>query len=186
MDALAEVRARCVAAGGADVAVSIDPASIYDADLVLTVTSAITAVIEPEYLKPGAVVCDVARPRDVSRRVGEQRDDVLVIEGGMVEVPGDVDFHFDFGFPPRMAYACMAETMALALEGRYEDYSLGKQISRARVEEISAIAARHGFRLGPFRSFERGPVTPETIARVQERAAVERRRWSPRPGGGAI
>jgi len=186
MDALAEVRARCVAAGGADVAVSTDPASIYDADLVLTVTSAITAVIEPEHLKPGAVVCDVARPRDVSRRVGEQRDDVLVIEGGMVEVPGDVDFHFDFGFPPRMAYACMAETMALALEGRYEDYSLGKQISRARVEEISAIAARHGFRLGPFRSFERGPVTPETIARVQERAAVERRRWSPRPGGGAI
>ncbi len=186
MDALAEVRARCAAAGGADVAVSTDPASLYDADLVLTVTSAITAVIEPEHLKPGAVVCDVARPRDVSRRVGEQRDDVLVIEGGMVEVPGDVDFHFDFGFPPRMAYACMAETMALALEGRYEDYSLGKQISRTRVEEISAIAARHGFRLGPFRSFERGPVTPETIARVQERAAVERRRWSPRPGGGAI
>ncbi|NPV66159.1 MAG: shikimate dehydrogenase [Anaerolineae bacterium] len=181
-DALAALQERCAAAGSAELITSTDPASIYDADLVLTVTSAITAVIEPEHLKPGAVVCDVARPRDVSRRVGEQRDDVLVIEGGMVEVPGDVDFHFDFGFPPRMAYACMAETMALALEGRYEDYSLGKQISRARVEEISAIAARHGFRLGPFRSFERGPVTPETIARVQERAASERRRWSPRHG----
>lgn len=179
-DALAALRERCAAAGSAELITSTDPVSIYDADLVLTVTSAITAVIEPEHLKPGVVVCDVARPRDVSRRVGEQRDDVLVIEGGMVEVPGDVDFHFDFGFPPRMAYACMAETMALALEGRYEDYSLGKQISRARVEEISAIAARHGFRLGPFRSFERGPVTPETIARVQERAASERRRWSPR------
>ncbi len=183
IEALAEVRAHCAAAGGADVVVSTDPVSVYDADLVLTVTSAMTAVIEPEHLKPGAVVCDVARPRDVSRRVGEQRDDVLVIEGGMVEVPGEVDFHFDFGFPPRMAYACMAETMALALEGRYEDYSLGKQISRARVEEISAIAARHGFRLGPFRSFERGPVTPETIARIQERAASQRRRWSPPASG---
>jgi len=174
MDALAEVRARCVAAGGADVAVSIDPASIYDADLVLTVTSAITAVIEPEHLKPGAVVCDVARPRDVSRRVGEQRDDVLVIEGGMVEVPGDVDFHFDFGFPPRMAYACMAETMALALEGRYEDYSVGKQIGLAQVEEIGALAARHGFRLGGFRSFERA-VTDEQIDAIRQRAAEARR-----------
>ncbi|HRF93732.1 MAG TPA: hypothetical protein PLZ51_00995, partial [Aggregatilineales bacterium] len=83
--------------------------------------SAVHAVIEPRHLKPGAVVCDVARPRDVSRLVADQRDDVLVIEGGMVEVPGDVDFHFDFGFPEGKAYACMAETMALALEGRYED-----------------------------------------------------------------
>ncbi len=57
-------------------------------------------MIEPKHLKPGAVVCDVARPRDVSKLVAEQRDDVLVIEGGMVEVPGPVDFHFDFGFPP--------------------------------------------------------------------------------------
>src|SRR5690606_25423200 len=66
--------------------------AIYGADLIVTVTSAVHAVIEPRHLKPGAVVLDVARPRDVSRRVAEQRDDVLVIEGGMVEVPGPVDF----------------------------------------------------------------------------------------------
>lgn len=47
----------------------------------------------------------------------------------MIEVPGQPDFHFDFGFPPRMAYACMAETMALALEGRYTDYTIGKDIT---------------------------------------------------------
>ncbi|MBC7335256.1 MAG: shikimate dehydrogenase, partial [Clostridia bacterium] len=86
------------------------------ADVVLSVTAAVDTVIEPEDLKPGAVVCDVARPRDVSRRVVEVRDDVLVIEGGVVRVPGEVDFHFDFGFPPGVALACMAETMILALE----------------------------------------------------------------------
>lgn len=152
--------------------------SIYQADLVLTVTSAVTTVIEPEHLRPGAVVCDVARPRDVSKRVGAQRDDVLVIEGGMVEVPGPVDFHFDFGFPPRMAYACMAETMILALEGRYENYSLGKTITKSQANEMSRLAEGHGFRLGHFRSFERGPVTADHIARVRERAAVRRRRPS--------
>ena len=61
------------------------------ADIVITVTSSADTIIEPEYLKPGAVVCDVARPRDVSKKVAEERDDVLVIEGGLVEVPGDVN-----------------------------------------------------------------------------------------------
>jgi fatty aldehyde-generating acyl-ACP reductase len=140
-----------------------------NAQLILTVTSALQAVIEPEHLLPGSVVCDVARPRDVSVRVAAMREDVLVIDGGMVEVPGPVDFHFDFGFPPGKAYACMAETMALALEGRFEDYTLGKQITSAQVEEITAIANRHGFRLSGFRSFER-PVTEEQIEHVRQKA----------------
>ncbi|MBN1963021.1 MAG: shikimate dehydrogenase, partial [Anaerolineae bacterium] len=65
-------------------------------------------------------------------------------------------------------------TMALALEGRYEDYSVGKHISLARVEEIGAIASRHGFRLSGFRSFERA-VTDEHIDRVRKRAQSARR-----------
>ncbi len=166
--------ARPVRGAAAQVRSSTDLSTIYSADLILTVTSATTAVIEPEHLKPGAIVCDVARPRDVSRRVAEVRDDVLVIEGGMVEVPGPVDFGFDFGFPPGKAYACMAETMALALEGRYEDFSVGKHITLAQVEEIAAIAARHGFRLSGFRSFERA-VSDAQIAAVRERAQQAQR-----------
>ncbi len=176
-DALDALRADC-AADGANVVASTDMSAIYDADLILAVTSAVHAVIEPKHLKPGAVVCDVARPRDVSRRVAAERDDVLVIEGGMVEVPGAPDFHFDFGFPPRMAYACMAETMALALEGRCEDYTVGKQIDVAQAREIGAMAQRHGFRLSGFRSFER-PVTSSEIDAVRERASLSRRTWSP-------
>ena len=91
-------------------------AGIKEADVVLTVSSAIHAIIEPHFVKRGAVVCDVARPRDVSVRVVQERDDVLVIEGGVVAVPGDVNFNFNFGFPPGTAYACMSETMILALE----------------------------------------------------------------------
>lgn len=177
-DALDAVRERCEGQM-ARVRTSTDIASIYPCDVILTVTSSVSSVIEPEHLKPGAVVCDVARPRDVSVRVAQMRPDVLVIEGGMVEVPGPVDFGFDFGFPPGKSYACMAETMALALEGRYEDYSVGKQITLEQVSEIGAIAARHGFRLSGFRSFERA-VLPEQIAQVREHArAARRRRPSP-------
>jgi len=96
----------------------------------------------------------------------------LVIEGGLVAVPGQVDFHFDFGFPPGMAYACMAETMALALEGRYESYTLGKDLTIERVNAIEQIAQRHGFRLGGFRSFEHA-VTAEQIERIQRQ--IQRR-----------
>jgi fatty aldehyde-generating acyl-ACP reductase len=156
--------------GDAQVAISTDSsASLPEADIVVTVTSALDAVIGPDHLKPGAVVCDVARPRDVSRQVVEQRPDVLVIEGGVVAVPGEVKFGFDFGFPPRTSYACMAETMILALEERYEDFSIGRDLSEDRVNEISALADKHGFRLAGFRSFERA-VTDEQIAAVREAA----------------
>ena len=165
-DRLAQVKARCEAAG-AQVQITFDLNALRTADLVLTVTSALEAIIQPKHLKSGAVVCDVARPRDVSTTVAAQRQDVLVIEGGMVEVPGDVDFHFDFGFPPRMAYACMAETMALALDGRYESYTLGKDITVEQVMAIGHMARRHGFKLGGFRSFERA-VTDEQIERIKQ------------------
>lgn len=147
---------------------------IAQARLILTVTSAVHEVIYPEHLQPGSVVCDVARPRDVSAMVAAVRNDILVIDGGMVDVPGPVDFHFNFGFPPGKAYACMAETMTLALEGRFEDYTLGKDIARTRVEEIAALAARHGFRLSGFRSFERA-VTEEQIQAIRQAARQARR-----------
>jgi predicted amino acid dehydrogenase len=169
-EALEAVRARIAAQTRAEVRLSTEMSALAEADLILTVTSAVDTVIEPEHLKPGAVVCDVARPRDVSAKVAAVRDDVLVIDGGMVAVPGEaVRFNFNFGFPPGMAYACMAETMALALEGRYESYTLGKHITVTQVEEIAQIAGRHGFKLGGFRSFERA-VTPEHIERVKARA----------------
>ncbi len=143
------------------------------ADVIVAVSSAADALIEPEDLKPGAVVCDVARPRDVSVKVAQQRDDVLIIEGGAVEVPGNVDFNFNFGFPPKLAYACMAETMILALEKRYENFSLGREMTVEQIDEISALAAKHGFKLAGFRSFERA-VTKDVIAGIRERARQKR------------
>ena len=178
--ALEAVQARLVSQGSrAVVRVSTEMRDLRHAQLVLTVTSALDTIIEPEHLQPGSVVCDVARPRDVSARVAAARDDVLVIDGGMVEVPGSVDFHFDFGFPSGKAYACMAETMALTLESRFEDYTIGKALSLAKVEEIAHIASKHGFRLSGFRSFEK-PVTAEHIARV--RALAQQRQRTRRAG----
>jgi len=147
--------------------------SLPSADIVVTVSSAVDAIVLPEHLKPGAVVCDVARPRDVSAQVAKERPDVLVIEGGVVRVPGDVDFGLNFGFPPKTAYACMSETMALALAGRYESFTLGKDVSVEQVDEITAMAESQGFRLSGFRSFERA-VDDADIERIIENARNRR------------
>jgi fatty aldehyde-generating acyl-ACP reductase len=145
---------------------STDINVIREADAIVTVTSSDVEVIQPEHLKPGCVVCDVARPRDVSARVGKERPDVLVIEGGVISVPGDVNFNFSFGFPAKTAYACMSETMMLALEGRAENYTLGKDVSVEQVEETIRLAAKHGFELADFRAFEKA-VEPEAVARAK-------------------
>ena len=97
-----------------------------------------------------------------------------MIDGGLVQAPGTgVQFNFDFGFPPGLVYACMAETMVLAMEGRYESFTLGREITAKQVQEIEAMADKHGFRLAGFRSFERA-VTPEQIERVRARARQSR------------
>jgi predicted amino acid dehydrogenase len=147
--------------------------ALREADLVLAVSAAGKELIFPEDLKIGAIICDVARPRDVSREVVEKRDDVLVIEGGVIAVPGPVNFNFNFGFPDKTAYACMSETMLMALEGSYEPFTLGRDLSVEQVQRIGDIANKHGFKLAGFRSFEKA-VDEATIERVRQNALRKR------------
>ena len=154
--------------GAATFSVSSDVKScLHKADVVIAVTSAVDFIIDPADLKSGAVVCDVARPRNVSRNVSAQRNDVLVIEGGVIHVPGNVDFHFNFGFPPQTCFACMAETMILALEGRYENFTLGRNLVPSQIDTICGLAKKHGFTLAGFRNFEHA-VTKEMIESIRE------------------
>jgi fatty aldehyde-generating acyl-ACP reductase len=168
---LRELQAELQPNSSAKLVIQTELQALRNAKVILTVSSAVGAIIEPECLQPGSVICDVARPRDVAASVAAKRQDVLVIDGGVVEVPGSANFNFDFGFPPGKAYACMAETIALALEGRFEDYTLGKQITRARVDEITQMAEKHGFELSGFRSFER-PVAMEQIEQIRKNAKM--------------
>lgn len=163
MHSLERVAGRAIEHGARFVDTTTNIERIQRAQIVFAASSALGPLIEPQHLHSNALVCDVARPRDVARQVKRERPDVLVIDGGMVHVPGEVDFGFDFGFPPGQAYACMAETMALALEGRYESFTLGKHLQLRQVTEIGDIAARHGFRLGGLRTQDQ-PVTESELA----------------------
>jgi fatty aldehyde-generating acyl-ACP reductase len=154
------------------------PSAVRRSQLVLTATTSTKDVIEPEDLQSGAVVCELSLPHDVSRRVAQERPDVLVIEGGNVVVPGEPRFErvrepgsdFDLNLPPRTALACMGETMILALEGRLEPFTLGRGIELAKVIEIQTLARRCGFELADMRAFD-AAVTPEKVAATRGAAA---------------
>jgi len=149
--------------------------ALSEADIVITATSSGGSIIQAEHLKAGAIVCDVAVPHDVCREVAQLRPDVLVIEGGLVEVPGHVDFGLDFGYPPGLALACMAETMVLTIEKRFENFSIGRGLDYDRVQEIEQLAERNGFHLAGFRAFDE-PVTEEKIEQVRSCLQESRKR----------
>ena len=64
----------------------------------------------------------------------------------------------------------MSETMVLALEGRFEPYTLGRGIDLDKVIEIQAMADRCGFELAGMRAFD-AAITPEKIALTRAAAA---------------
>jgi predicted amino acid dehydrogenase len=170
-DRLEKVKER-VAKINDNVDISTDLAAVKSADVLITVTGAVDAVLHPEDIKPGAVVCDVARPRDVSEILVKLRNDVLVIDGGVARVPGNADLGKYPGLPKGIALGCMAETFMLALEKRYENYTIGKDISAEKVNEMSGIAKKHGFKLAGLRSFEK-KLSEAHIAAVRENARLK-------------
>ncbi len=127
--------------------------SVKDADVVITATSFPLTLIDVEDLKSGAVVCDVATPRNVSYQSKTKRKDVLVIDGGLIEPPGKMKTDIDIGLPESTAYACLSETMILTFENRIENYTIGRGLDLNKVREIKKLGDKHGFKLSEFKSF---------------------------------
>lgn len=132
--------------------------AVEGADLVLNVASAVTTIIEPQNLKSGAIICDVAYPAGVIRDIWRFRNDVLAFEGGMATWTCHSETPFDnhrkklekFN-PPGTIHGCLAETVLLALDGRCTNYSIGRgKITEDKIQEMLQIAEKHGFALAPF------------------------------------
>lgn len=158
---------------GADVAVSADMAEVRKADLIVLLTSAADAILRSEHLKAGAVVLDDTVPRNTDARLAKERDDVLVVDGGLVEIPGVTMKGGSIGLAPKLAYACLAETMLLALAGHQGHFSIGTP-SVEQAEHMLRLAARYkqfGFHLASFRSF--GHLISEPVADVRTSSGRE-------------
>ena len=148
-------------------------------DMVVTATSgAGKKVLDIMKVKPGCVITDVARPLDLPPSEVAKRPDVLVIESGEILLPGDVQMK-NIGLPKNVAYACLAETIVLALEGRFESFTVGRAIEWSKVHEIYQLGLKHGMKLAAI-SGVNGVFSDADIERVRELALAARTRQAPK------
>ncbi|WLQ13969.1 aminotransferase class III-fold pyridoxal phosphate-dependent enzyme [Hahella aquimaris] len=126
----------------------------YERNRLFAAATSSGGVIDVSRLSPGSIVVDIALPRD-AERPPTPRTDVLVLDGGCVTASPDTKLG---GESMNMSIkqqinGCLAETMVLALEGRAECFSIGRDLPPEKVLEIGAMAERHGFRAFPLASF---------------------------------
>ncbi|MBU2952630.1 dehydrogenase [Marinobacter sp. F3R08] len=141
-------------------------------DMIVTATSgAGKRILDIMKVKPGCVITDVARPLDISAEDVAKRPDVLVIESGEIQLPGEVHMK-DIGLPKGIAYACLAETIVLALEAKFENFTLGRNIEWEKVREIYKLGLKHGMKLAAI-SGVNGAFTEEDFERVRNLAASQ-------------
>jgi predicted amino acid dehydrogenase len=145
-------------------------------DVLVTATSSFDQkIIDIERLKPGCVVCDCSRPLDFSMEDTIKRPDILIIESGEVVLPGHGrQFSCDLGLPGNVVYACLGETAILAMEGRHEPFTLGREIHWPKVKEIYKLARAHGVELAAIRGHN-GIITDKEIALTRQ-IALQRRK----------
>jgi len=79
----------------------------------------------------------------------------------------------NIGLPKGVAYACLAETIVLALEGKFENYTVGRNIEWEKVREIYRLGRKHGMNLAAI-SGVNGPFSDADIRRVRKLALAAR------------
>jgi predicted amino acid dehydrogenase len=147
-------------------------------DMIVTATSgAGKKVLDITRVKPGCVITDVARPLDLPASEVAKRPDVLVIESGEIQLPGKVKMK-NIGLPRGVAYACLAETIVLALEGRFENFTVGRSIEWEKVREIYRLGIKHGMTLAAI-SGVNGPFSDKDIRKVRRLALAARAKAAP-------
>lgn len=145
-------------------------------DVLVTATSALDhKVVDVMRLKPGCVVCDCSRPLDFTKEDARKRPDIIIMESGELVLPGPNQITCDIGLPGNTVYACLAETAVLALEGRHESFTLGRDIDWVKVKEIYRLCQKHGVKLAEIQG-HMGILTDREIALVSQNVRNQRLR----------
>lgn len=118
--------------------------AIKHADIVITASSAPETLFALSDLKENAIACDVSAPSNIALKGKGDRPDVYYFKGGLVKA-NNVSLGVNISLPPGVIYACMAETIILALEQNFESYSLGSNLSTEKIKSITGLASKYHF-----------------------------------------
>ncbi|MEO8188835.1 MAG: hypothetical protein ABI682_00725 [Acidobacteriota bacterium] len=165
---------RSLASDDTRVAISTDPDEFLPrADVVIAAASLSAPRFSLRLVRPDAIVCDAGYPKNI---LADGEGGPVVFFGGMGQVLGGLELVPDLMSvlaphpAPNVVQGCLLEGMLLALEGRSESFSRGRgHIEPAQVDEIWALAEKHGFALAPFFDAE-GPCEDRLTALAPARA----------------
>jgi predicted amino acid dehydrogenase len=120
-------------------------ATLPQADVVISATNSVNTLIFERHLKQDAVVCDVSRPFNVCRKIRKTRPDVMLIDGGTVQIAGTADLRALRGANERHVPACVAETILLTFERAYDLPGLCGDLDLDTLAQLESFGRKHGF-----------------------------------------
>lgn len=98
-------------------------------------------------VNPGGIICHILNPGMPQRKKDTLRRGCSVISAGLIKLPKLNNFRLVKGLAQNIVFASMAETMLLAIESKFTDYSGNEDTNVEKMEEIADIATRHGFKI---------------------------------------
>lgn len=120
--------------------------AISRADIII-IANGKDAGFQQHQIKKNTIICDLSNSRRTSIEMKKIRSDILTIDGGILKLPGQIDFGFDFQFSKNSCSFAMAETILLALEEKGRDFSLGQEINIEKINEIKRMANENAVHL---------------------------------------
>lgn len=161
-----------------EVQTTADIAAIKSADLVIIATSSLQSIVKAEYLKEGAIIIDDSFPKNVSQSILEEREDIILLEGGITQLPKSLDVNMARNVPDfldvpmiklistKQTYSCFAETLILSAGGHEGNYGLGEADTRLS-KDIMKRANLLNFSLAPLQYFGL-PLDKNRLKRVKQ------------------
>jgi len=108
-------------------------------NIIIVATSHHEAVLHPNGIKKGTIIYDITQPSNLKKSDWIDRNDILVIQGGLVSFHG---LRVDpiIGLKEEESFACLAETILLSITGKTsQDFSVGYVTSEniKKIEKLS-------------------------------------------------
>ncbi len=132
------------------ISIERDPSkAVAKANVIICATSSIYPILKQEDIRPGSIICDISVPSSISSEILKHRNDVIVYEGGNASHSFLADVNnrkWAVLFPNKYIYGCLAESIILGAEKRFENYSSGRGlITTNKIDEIYSLGLKYGF-----------------------------------------
>ena len=150
---------------GIDIAISHKIKDIATSNIIIAATNSPEVLIKADDVMSGAIIINDAQPSDIAPEVLE-RDDVLVIEGGVISTPG-IRCNFNLGLAGREeTFSCLGEVLILAHNNHFENFALG-ELDMNLIHQIETMSKNLNIGIGRPQN-DKGYISEDKIDRVKK------------------